>query len=64
MMFAVRLLPREGAPESERRQVAVYKTKRTIYVAEKLVTDTEWTPRLRIDAPRASEIVPINPGWH
>ncbi len=64
LMFAVRLLPRTGAPESERRQVAVYKVKQTIYVAEKLVTDAQWTPRLRIDAPRASEIVPIHPGWH
>ncbi len=64
MMFAVRLLPRTGAPESERRQVAVYQTKQTIFVAEKLVTEKLWTPRLRIDAPRATEIVPIHPGWH
>jgi hypothetical protein len=64
MMFAVRLLPREGAAEAERRQYAVYARDRTIFVAEKLVTERAWTARLRIDAPSATELVAMHPGWH
>ncbi|HSD87445.1 MAG TPA: hypothetical protein VLB44_08015 [Kofleriaceae bacterium] len=64
VMFAVRLLPREGAPETDRRQYVVYTSKHAIFVAEKLVTESAWTPRLRIDAPRATELVAMDPGWH
>jgi len=64
IMFAIRTLPRERAPESERRQYVVYTVKRSVLVAEKLVTDTTWTPRLRIDLPRATKFGALDPGWH
>ncbi|MGE0400635.1 MAG: hypothetical protein AB7T06_28250 [Kofleriaceae bacterium] len=72
ILAAIRVLPsRNGgvdppAPESERRQVVVYmpKGKRVILVATKLVTDTEWTPLLRLDVPNAKSIDLIDPGWH
>ena len=64
VMFAVRLLPRRDAPESERRQFVVYTNKRTILVAVKRVDASTWTPLMRIDVPKASELVAMNPGWH
>lgn len=64
VMFAVRLLPRAGAAEAERRQYVVYTANRTIFVADKLVTERAWIPKLRIEAPDATEIVAIHPGWH
>ena len=63
-MFAIRVLPREGAGEAERRQYVVYSSGKTIMVAEKLVTDAAWSPRLRLDAPRAAKLLAMNPGWH
>lgn len=64
VMFAVRALPKEGAPESKRRQYVVYTSKQSVLVAEKLVTETTWTPRLRIDLPAATKFVAMEPGWH
>lgn len=62
--FAVRVLPRTGASETERKQVVVYRAGTAILVAEKPVTAERWTPRLRIDAPHMTELVAMNPGWH
>jgi hypothetical protein len=64
VMFAIRVLPKGGAAESERRQYVVYTHQRSIFVADKLVSETTWTPRLRLDAPRAKKLGAINPGWH
>jgi hypothetical protein len=64
VMFAIRVLPKAGAAESERRQYVVYTHQRSIFVAEKLVSETTWTPSLRLDAPRAKKLGAINPGWH
>jgi hypothetical protein len=54
VMFAVRILPREGAPEAQRRLYVVYTKERTIFVAEKPVTESRWIPRLLIEAPNAN----------
>lgn len=64
IMFAVRVLPKPHAPEDERRQFAVYTDGHTILVADKRLSESRWTPQLRIDAPDASEVVAINSGWH
>jgi hypothetical protein len=64
VMFAIRVLPKEGAPEKERKQVVVYTSRQSILVAEKLVADKEWTPRLRIDLPAATQFIAMDPGWH
>jgi hypothetical protein len=64
VMFAVRLLPRTGAPEAERRQYVVYTHDRSVFVADKLVTEARWIARLRIDLPNATQLVAMNPGWH
>ena len=64
VMFAVRLRSGEGAPESSRRQLVVYTRGKAIFVAEKLVTATTWTPSMRIDAPKAGAFVAMDPGWH
>jgi hypothetical protein len=64
VMFAVRVLPKKGAPESERRQVVVYTSRQSVLVAEKRVDDKTWTPRLRIDLPAATAFIAMDPGWH
>lgn len=73
ILTAFRVLPSTNGdsskprPESERRQVVVYMpkgNKRVILVATKLLTDTEWTPLLRVDVPKATRIDLIDPGWH
>jgi hypothetical protein len=64
IMFAIRALPKAGAPEAERHQWVVFARERAIFVADKRVTATRWTPQLRIELPHATEIIAINPGWH
>jgi hypothetical protein len=64
IMFAIRVLPEEGAPETERRQYAMFTVGHALFVADKRMTETQWTPRLRVDMPRSTEIVAVNPGWH
>jgi hypothetical protein len=63
---AIRVKPLHDAPESERRQVVVYvpPKSKVVLVATKLVTDTTWTPLLRVDTPNATRIDLIDPGWH
>jgi hypothetical protein len=62
--FAIRPRLRNDAADSERRQVVVYVVGRTVFVAERLLGTAAWTPRLRLELPRAKEIVGIDPGWH
>lgn len=70
ILAAIRVLPpaRDNvpAPESERRQVVVYvpKGKRVVLVATKLVTDTAWTPLLRLETPNIKKLRLLDPGWH
>lgn len=72
ILAAIRVLPPmnhvtgKRAPESERRQVVVYRPrgKRIILVATKLLTEETWTPLLRVDTPNARRISLIDPGWH
>lgn len=72
ILAAIRVLPSTHGrsdvkpPENERRQVVVYQPKgaKVVLVATKLVTDTAWTPLLRVDTPKATRIDVIDPGWH
>ncbi|MDX2090423.1 MAG: hypothetical protein SFX73_21375 [Kofleriaceae bacterium] len=64
LKFAVRFLPRVNAHEAERTQLAIYTLGTSVLVAEKRVSASTWTARLRVDMPRATEIVPVMPGWH
>lgn len=64
VFFAIRALPKLDAPEAQRRQYVVYERDRSLLVAEKGLTETTWTPRLRIDAPKSTELIAIDPGWH
>lgn len=69
---AIRVLPStngdsERQPlESERRQVVVYVPPRSkvVLVATKLVTESTWTPLLRVDTPNLTELLVMDPGWH
>lgn len=55
IMFAVRV---------QQRQVVVYFRDRTIFVAERALGVGAWTPRLRIDVPKSTQLLALNPGWH
>jgi hypothetical protein len=72
IQVAIRVLPStngEYVPvrdESQRRQVVVYvpPKSRVVLVATKLVTESTWTPLLRVDTPNVTRIDVIDPGWH
>jgi len=42
----------------------VYFREHAIFVAERPLGGTAWTPRLRIDVPKSTELLALNPGWH
>ncbi|HTJ46954.1 MAG TPA: hypothetical protein VL463_32850 [Kofleriaceae bacterium] len=60
LLFAVRTIGPDGAPDGgERRQVAIYVEGASVRVVEKMLSETAWKPRLKIDFVGATSFVGI-----